>query len=216
MRTLGQSPKGAGRRTGRAQHHLLNIPIGIAQAGAKPSGDWRWRQDWDCGLRQLVRGSRMNRWVAEREANYQKRVTGTPACNMAGNVGAAVGSASVDDGIGELQRCRPAALKSLAGSTSRRPQRRAHSWRRKAQQWAGNASHGGLRAKAQQMETWRCGRGSMFQAQPDSRRGGRYLILDVMPSRQNGSQNSTDQPDISRCASPGTGIPDSTLLPIRR
>ncbi len=71
------------------QHHLLNIPIGIAQAGAN-SGDW-------LGDKMGIADSgnsfadRMNRWVAEREANYQKRTGQNPISNAGSYIGAAVG-----------------------------------------------------------------------------------------------------------------------------
>lgn len=102
MPGLGSVAEAQGGFADALQHHLLNIPIGIAQAGAN-SGDW-------LGDKMGIADSgnsfadRMNRWVAEREANYQKRVTGTPASNMAGNVGAAVGEVLPwMTGIGELR-----------------------------------------------------------------------------------------------------------------
>lgn len=102
MPGLGSVAEAQGGALDALQHHLLNIPIGIAQAGAN-SGDWLGDK---IGIADSGNSfaDRMNRWVAEREANYQKRVTGTPASNMAGNVGAAVGEVLPwMTGIGELR-----------------------------------------------------------------------------------------------------------------
>lgn len=71
------------------QHHLLNIPVAIAQAGVN-SGDWIAEK---MGIPKSANNAadRANKFVREREQNYQARTDSTPQGKAGSYAGAAVG-----------------------------------------------------------------------------------------------------------------------------
>lgn len=94
------------------QHHLLNIPVAIAQAGVN-SGDWLGNKllgPRKTSMAELVKGrepsaaEKMNQWVREREANYQARTDSTPQGKAGSYAGATVGEILPWlTGLGELR-----------------------------------------------------------------------------------------------------------------